>query len=93
MQDPKVVYADRVDWYVHGRPTYPEAVLGVLADGRGLDPARPVADVGSGTGMLTGLLLGNGNPVYAVEPNAAMRAVAERAFGDRPQFTDRKAHV
>ena len=86
MQDPKKVYTDRVDWYLHGRPTYPDAVLDVLDEGRGLKPDRPVADVGSGTGMLTRVFLDNGNLVYAVEPNASMRSAAEGELRDRPNF-------
>jgi SAM-dependent methyltransferase len=37
-----------------------------------------VADVASGTGLFTRLLLDNGNRVFAVEPNAAMRESGAR---------------
>jgi SAM-dependent methyltransferase len=37
-----------------------------------------VADIGSGTGFLTELFLENGNEVYAVEPNKAMRQAGQR---------------
>jgi SAM-dependent methyltransferase len=52
----------------------------------GLLPAQPVADVGSGTGILTHLFLDAGHEVYAIEPNAKMRAAAEEAFARRPLF-------
>ena len=38
------------------------------------DPARPIADVGAGTGKLTKELLSHGFSVHAVEPNDAMRS-------------------
>ena len=44
----------------------------------GLAPDWIVADVGSGTGISTEPFLRNGNIVFAVEPNAAMRTAAEQ---------------
>jgi len=38
----------------------------------------PIADIGSGTGILSELFLRNGNEVFGVEPNEAMRMAAER---------------
>src|SRR5579883_614801 len=72
MRDPTTRFTDRVDLYVRWRPSYPQAALDVLP------PASDVADVGSGT--LTRLLLERGKHVYAVEPNDAMRAAAERTL-------------
>lgn len=45
-----------------------------------------IADVGSGTGILTELFLKNGNRVFAIEPNAAMRLTAERLLAAYPNF-------
>ncbi len=53
----------------------------------GLSKAATVADVGSGTGIFTRLLLDAGATVYAVEPNDAMRGAAESDLGGRPRFT------
>jgi ubiquinone/menaquinone biosynthesis C-methylase UbiE len=47
-----------------------------------------VADVGSGTGILSEMLLAHGNPVFGVEPNEAMRAVAEGLLKSYKQFVD-----
>lgn len=41
-----------------------------------------VADVGSGTGILSALFLDTGNPVLGVEPNEKMREAAERLLGE-----------
>jgi ubiquinone/menaquinone biosynthesis C-methylase UbiE len=45
-----------------------------------------VADIGSGTGLLTRLFLSNGNKVFAVEPNANMRHHADRDFAGLTNF-------
>jgi SAM-dependent methyltransferase len=85
-RDPKQRFSDRVDDYVRYRPGYPPGVADLLVARCGLGPGRAVADVGSGTGIFSRLLLGTGARVYAVEPNAPMRAAAETALGDDPRF-------
>ena len=79
-------FTSRADNYARYRPTYPAAALDWLWSAAGLSAGRAVADVGSGTGILTALLLARGATVYAVEPNAAMRAAAEAALGHHPGF-------
>lgn len=86
MLDPKERFTDRVDDYRRYRPGYPRAVLDHLQRRCGLAPQHVIADIGSGTGILSDLLLRNGNTVYGVEPNAAMRAAAERALAAFPAF-------
>src|SRR5258708_27182302 len=86
MLDPKERFSDRVDDYVRYRPDYPRPFLELLQRECGLGRGRAVADVGSGTGMLTRLLVESGAQVIGVEPNAAMRAAAERALGGEPRF-------
>jgi SAM-dependent methyltransferase len=70
---PTVRFSDRVEDYVRYRPGYPPQVLDLLRGECGLQPAHVIADVASGTGAFTRLLLENGNRVFAVEPNRAMR--------------------
>jgi SAM-dependent methyltransferase len=86
MTDPIERFSNRVDTYVRARPSYPPEVLDLLAEHCGFVPQAAVADVGSGTGILTRLLLGRGATVFAVEPNAAMRAAAEGGLGGEPGF-------
>jgi SAM-dependent methyltransferase len=76
-----------VDDYVRYRPTYPDGVIGLLRGRAGLSETSAVADVGSGTGIFTRLLLDTGARVYAVEPNEAMRSAAEAQLCARPNFT------
>ena len=65
-------FSDRVENYVRYRPGYPPEVLKLLRAECGLQPAHAIADIASGTGIFTRLLLANGNQVFAVEPNAEM---------------------
>ncbi len=77
---PTTRFSDRVENYVRYRPGYPPEVLDLLRGECGLHPSHVVADVASGTGLFTRLLLENGNAVYAVEPNAEMRATGASAL-------------
>jgi len=71
-------FTSRVEDYAKYRPGYPLAVVELLTRECGLTPESIVADVGSGTGKLSEILLANGNVVLGIEPNAAMRVVAEK---------------
>ncbi len=84
--DPKTRFTDRVADYVRYRPGYPPAVVELLVRECRLGPDAIVADVGSGTGIFTKLVLGTGAKVVAVEPNAAMRQAAERDLGSSSRF-------
>jgi len=80
-------FSDRVENYVRYRPGYPPAALQVLKDDCGLAPHHVIADIASGTGIWTRMLLENGNPVFGVEPNAEMREAGERQLSAFPKFT------
>ena len=66
-------FSDRVENYALYRPGYPPEVLELLRNECGLRPTHIIADVASGTGLFTRMLLENGNSVFAVEPNHEMR--------------------
>jgi len=70
---PTARFSDRVENYVRYRPGYPPQVLDLLRAECGLQPSHIIADIASGTGVFTRLLLENGNSVFAVEPNTEMR--------------------
>src|ERR1700678_1940440 len=80
-------FSDRVENYVRYRPGYPPEVMQELKTECGLNPRHVVADVASGTGIWTRLLLENGNPVFGVEPNPEMREAGEGLLGAFPKFT------
>jgi ubiquinone/menaquinone biosynthesis C-methylase UbiE len=72
-QSPTARFSDRVENYVRYRPGYPPEVLDLLRTECELQPSHLIADIASGTGVFTRLLLENGNSVFAVEPNTEMR--------------------
>src|ERR1022692_868424 len=80
-------FSDRVENYVRYRPGYPPEVVHALKNECGLASSHAVADIASGTGIWTRMLLENGNPVFGVEPNAEMREAGERLLAALPKFT------
>ncbi|MEP6597394.1 MAG: methyltransferase domain-containing protein, partial [Ginsengibacter sp.] len=79
-------FSDRVSNYVKYRPAYPKEIIGELFSRFNLNANNVIADIGSGTGILTALFLKNGNKVFAVEPNNEMRNHAENTLAEFPNF-------
>jgi SAM-dependent methyltransferase len=86
MSSPTERFTNRVEAYAKYRPGYPDEVIELLRSECGLTPASIVADVGSGTGIFSEMLLKNGNRVIGVEPNAAMRGAAENLLRGYSKF-------
>jgi SAM-dependent methyltransferase len=64
-------FSKRAEDYARYRPSYPPDAIAAILDGF----TKPrVADLGAGTGISSVLLANAGARVYAIEPNAAMRA-------------------
>jgi ubiquinone/menaquinone biosynthesis C-methylase UbiE len=84
--DPKSRFSNRVNSYIVSRPSYPVEFLEWMRECLGLTQAHVIADIGSGTGLLSQLLLNNGNTVIGVEPNEAMRNAGERILAAFPAF-------
>src|ERR1700736_1078698 len=85
--DAKQRFSNRVADYVRYRPGYPAEVLILLRSDCGLRSGHVVADIGSGTGFLSELFLKNGNRVYGIEPNEAMRQAGEEYLAAYDGFT------
>ena len=84
--DPTKRFSKTVENYLAYRPGYPEEILRFKASELGFSSNAVVADIGSGTGKLTGHFLNNDNLIYAVEPNDDMRKAAEQLFTRFPNF-------
>ena len=87
MTDTVERFSNRVENYARYRPDYPREIIAHLKEQDALTDDSIIADIGCGTGLSTKMFLENGNPVYGIEPNAAMRAAAVEYLKDFPNFT------
>src|SRR6266480_5260535 len=87
LADPKQRFSNRVADYRRYRPGYPPAVLDLLRIECGLRADHIIADMGSGTGLLSQLFLKNGHRVFGVEPNRQMREAGEEFLHRFEEFT------
>lgn len=87
MRDATKRFSSRVDNYIKYRPSYPQALIDLLAAECGLSSDSTIADIGSGTGILAELLLQRGYRVIGVEPNDEMRSAGDRLLQGYPRFT------
>lgn len=85
-ENAKQRFSNRVADYLRYRPGYPVEVLPLLQTWCGLRTEHTIADVGSGTGLLSKLFLDFGNSVFGVEPNAEMRAAGVEFLRGHPKF-------
>ncbi|MFW9988406.1 MAG: class I SAM-dependent methyltransferase [Candidatus Odinarchaeota archaeon] len=86
-KDPKKRFSSRVERYIKFRPSYPKEVIPFLKEKLILSNDSVIADIGSGTGILTELFLKEGNKVYGVEPNIDMRKAGEIQLSKYSNFT------
>ncbi len=86
MSDSVKRFSNRVENYVKYRPGYPPEMLDLFRNEMNLTENSIIADIGSGTGISAKVFLENGNEVFGVEPNEAMREAAESFLQDFPKF-------
>ena len=86
MSNPTERFSSRVEHYIKYRPHYPPETVELFRAECGLRPASVIADVGSGTGILSEMFLRIGNKVYGVEPNREMRQAGERLLAGYKNF-------
>jgi len=79
-------FSKAANYYHKYRPGYPAEIVVFLKDNIGLNPSSIIADIGSGTGILSELFLKNGNTVYAVEPNMEMHKESVKNFLNYKKF-------
>ena len=84
--DSKERFSNRVENYIKYRPGYPAEIIDFLKERINLSSSQVIADIGSGTGILSKLFLVNRNEVFGVEPNEAMRKAGEEQLKDYKNF-------
>ena len=85
------LFANKSMIYHKCRPSYPTALIDHLYENVGFNKNSVVADIGSGTGIFSRLLLERGSRVFSIEPNDEMRLVAEKELGGKQGFVSTKA--
>lgn len=75
-------FTGKASAYEKHRPNYPQACIDFIISAAGLKRGNVVADIGAGTGIFSRQLSESGLQVMAVEPNADMRAQAEKMLAD-----------
>ena len=96
-------FLGRVEAYAKYRPSYPPAAMDLLEARCGLKPGINAVDLGSGTGILSALLLKRGARVFGIEPNREMRTYSllalsgefytESGTADNTYMPDRYFHL
>lgn len=84
--DTKERFSNRVENYIKYRPGYPDEIIKFLVKEINFSPYWNIADIGSGTGILSKLFLNNGNFVFGVEPNNEMRKAGKQQLKSFLQF-------
>ncbi len=79
-------FTGKADIYNKYRPNYPQVYINYLVSYNNLTSDKTIADIGSGTGVLTQQLLEKNLKVIAVEPNNDMRSIAEKRLNNNPNF-------
>ena len=78
------LYGTKAEKYAKYRWGYAAEAIAAIFDAVGVSSQTVVADLGAGTGILTKHFVGRAKLVYAIEPEAEMRAFLEKAFSENP---------
>jgi ubiquinone/menaquinone biosynthesis C-methylase UbiE len=87
------LYSAKAENYAKYRWDYAPGAIVAIFDSAGITDQTVIADLGAGTGILTQHFVGKAKLVYALEPEAEMRAELEKTFAGNPlcQMRDHSA--
>lgn len=80
-------FSPKAEIYAHYRWHYHPQAITKIVEIAGINRDSVVADIGSGTGMLTAHLVSQVKQIYAIEPNLEMMAIAIKNLAQYPAFT------
>lgn len=81
-------FTGKADIYKKFRSSYPKELIDYLYSKVGFSKESVIADIGSGTGIFSRLLLEKGSTIYCVEPNDDMRQTSEEYLKNESGFDD-----
>ena len=84
LMNSSAAYTSKAEKYARYRWDYAPQAIEMILQTANVTPATVVVDVGAGTGILTRHFAGRAGRVWAVEPNAEMRRLAEKALAGHP---------
>ena len=84
MMKPTGVFSSKAEKYARYRWDYAQQAIQTIFDVIGISHHSLVADIGAGTGILTKHFIGKVGQVFVIEPNGAMRQLAEKMLGAHP---------
>ena len=84
--DNTIKFTGKAAVYAKARPNYAMEFIEYLYNDVGMNSSSVIADIGSGTGILSKALLEKGSVVYCVEPNNDMRETAENNLSNFSNF-------
>jgi ubiquinone/menaquinone biosynthesis C-methylase UbiE len=80
------LFSSKAQIYAKYRPSYSTEFIDYLYSKVGFNDKSTIADIGSGTGILSRLLLEKGSAVYCVEPNKDMAKLAKANLSEFSGF-------
>ncbi len=80
------IFTRKAEMYSKYRQGYSKEFVEYLYSCIDISMGSHIADIGSGTGIFSKLLLDKGNKVYCIEPNQSMRLVAEASLSQCEGF-------
>ena len=87
VSDPATRFTNKADNYARYRWDFSPHAIEAIFSITGLSTFATVADVGSGTGMLSQHFVQSVDKLFALEPNTEMRKLAECLLESYPSFT------
>lgn len=89
--DYKMIFTEKAKIYHESRQRYPDEMIDFLYNKLHINSQMLIADIGSGTGILSECFLKRGNQVIGVEPNDAMRQLSNLNLSYYDNFKSIKA--
>lgn len=80
------IFTGKANNYAKYRPTYSREFIEYLYSDVGFKKESVIADIGSGTGILSELLLERSETVYCIEPNDDMMSIAKNVLENYKGF-------